>query len=179
MQEIFKDVNESYEVSNLGRVFRKRSVIKAHSKGTFRIIERSEKKASDNGKGYLFMCLYENNIQKRVYVHRLVAEAFLDNPDNKPQVNHKDGNKANNNVENLEWVTSGENNNHALLIGLRTEYPGKRIAAYLDGKEMAVFKNAVVASKMTGICRASIAECAKPFREGQGHTAGGFKWKYI
>lgn len=57
--------------------------------------------------------------RKDVYIHRLVALAFLENPQNKSEVNHKDGNKENNNVDNLEWVTSSENKKHAYRTGLR------------------------------------------------------------
>ena len=60
-------------------------------------------KAGNNGTGYLFVCLWKNNISYRYYVHRLVAETFIENPDNLLEVNHIDNNKANNNVDNLEW----------------------------------------------------------------------------
>ena len=69
--------------------------------------------------GYLRINLYNNGINKKVYIHRLVALTFIPNPDNKPQVNHIDGNKQNNNISNLEWCTISENAKHAFKIGLR------------------------------------------------------------
>lgn len=74
--------------------------------------------------GYLRVNLYHNKNNKKVSVHRLVAIAFIDNPDNLPEVNHKDGDKTNNNVDNLEWVTSSMNDYHAYLIGIKTAKHG-------------------------------------------------------
>ena len=72
-------------------------------------------KPQPNGKGYLRFSLGG----KMVFVHRLVAELYVPNPENKPQVNHKDGNKCNNSADNLEWVTNQENRNHAVKTGLQ------------------------------------------------------------
>lgn len=70
-------------------------------------------KPEETKKGYLRVDLYdENGKRKHFKVHRLVAQAFIENPDGKPQVNHKDGNKHNNSVTNLEWVTDAENKDH-------------------------------------------------------------------
>ena len=70
--------------------------------------------------GYRRVLLYENGKRKRYFVHRLVATKYIPNPENKTQVNHKDGNKLNNSVENLEWVTPKENIQHAIKLKLRT-----------------------------------------------------------
>ena len=77
-----------------------------------------------NQNGYCMVNLYKDKKPKTRYVHRLVAEAYLENPANLPQVNHKDGNKDNNTVDNLEWCTSLHNNKHALSTGLREGMKG-------------------------------------------------------
>jgi hypothetical protein len=103
--EQWRDVthNANYLVSDTGKV-RRRGSDKDHS---------MYKK-----KGYLVIDLYENGQRSKNRVNRLVAEAFIPNPDNKPEVNHKDGDKSNNCVSNLEWVTKKENCRHAWDNGL-------------------------------------------------------------
>lgn len=78
-------------------------------------------KQRENEFGYLDIGLSKNNKQSRFKVHRLVVQAFLPNPNNLPQVNHIDGNKKNNNVENLEWVTAKDNTKHAIETKLRVD----------------------------------------------------------
>lgn len=73
---------------------------------------------SINRNGYLQLWLYKNGIRKNHNIHRLVALSFIENTHNKPCINHKDGNKLNNNISNLEWCTYSENNRHAHLLGL-------------------------------------------------------------
>ncbi len=96
-------LNGKLEVTNTGRVFR----IKNDSK------EEASINYATRNKKYAIVSIYENGKQKHLYVHRLVAKAFLPNPNNKPQVNHIDGNPKNNNASNLEWVTGSENMIHA------------------------------------------------------------------
>lgn len=75
-----------------------------------------------------------SSYKSRVRFHRLIATTFIPNPENKPDVNHIDGNKENNSVENLEWVTKSENNKHALETGLRQPTTGKHYS-YLTNKD--------------------------------------------
>lgn len=110
MKEIWKDISgyESiYQVSNLGRV--KRIVFK---NGTTEKLKEKVLKPSDNGKGYKIVGLCKNGKIKNHYIHRLVAEAFIPNPNNYEEVNHKDFNKDNNIIDNLEWVTPLQNTRH-------------------------------------------------------------------
>ena len=105
-KDVYIDGNKvPYQVSDIGLVI---------NCSTKRLLMGSPDK-----RGYIKVSIYMDNKLHTMAVHRLVAEAFIPNPDNKPTVNHKDGNKKNNNVENLEWMTHKENIQHAIDNGLR------------------------------------------------------------
>lgn len=94
---------------------------KACSNGTILSVKNGKVKELsiiNRGLGYKAVHLCLNNKSKLFNIHRLVAETFLPNPENKPTVNHKDGNKSNNSIDNLEWATYSENNKHAIVSGL-------------------------------------------------------------
>ena len=123
----------------------------------------------DNGKGYLEL----EFLGKHRYIHRLVAEAFIPNPDNLPQVNHKDENKANNTVENLEWCERVYNVNYGTGIERSKEkrFGDRFVVINLDTGE--VYKTPKDASRATGIHNDSISRVCK----GKSKTAGGYTWR--
>lgn len=112
-----KGYEKLYSVSSTGRVLANIKTINGNNGAKIHRGEIELKPALD-GK-YLFVVLQNNGSKKHKKVHRLVAENFIPNPLNKPIVNHIDGNKLNNSVENLEWVTASENSQHAVNTGLR------------------------------------------------------------
>lgn len=116
MQEEWRPVDSysGYFISNLGRV-------KSLKNGNETILS-----SWVNEDGYLCVNLWKDGKRKYFRVHRLVATAFIDNQHNLPEVNHKDGNKANNFVENLEWVTRSQNVQHAFDTGLSIPFCGER-----------------------------------------------------
>ena len=135
-------------------------------------ITKKVKKPSDNhsGKGYLFVDLYCNGKRKRFYIHRLVAELYIPNPDNKPYVNHIDGNPKNNNCENLEWCTALENVEHASkVLGVMKAYLNhaenckRKILVYkYDNDEfLGKFNSITECSKECGVSAPNIIENAK------------------
>jgi len=116
--EIWKPISgfeHGYEISNYGRV-RSKGRIQSSSQGSFFRAGRILKLAST--RGYLHVRLYKNAKVYDRYVHRLVAETFIENPLNKKEVNHIDGNKLNNHASNLEWCTRKHNMRHARRLGL-------------------------------------------------------------
>lgn len=110
-----KGFEGKYEVSNIGRV---KSLGRFLTDGRYHA-ERILSLPDDN---YVTASLWANNKECNKLVHRLVAEAFIPNPDNLPEVNHKDSNPKNNRVSNLEWVTSQENTKHRILHNTNTKY---------------------------------------------------------
>lgn len=131
----------NYYVSNFGRIW-------SVSKNNF-------KKLRKNKYGYMITDLYNKNINYTFIIHRLVAEYFVPNPENKPEVNHKDGNKENNRADNLEWVTRKENIQHAIvnkLINNKGENNKQSILTEKDVKEI------IYLLKHTSLTQLEIAE---------------------
>jgi len=127
-----KGYEDLYQISNLGNVKSKdRTVI--CSNGDLKPIKSRILSPADNGKGYLFVYLWKFNNSKRVYIHRLVAQAFISNPDNLEEINHIDGNTKNNNVNNLEWCNRLYN--ERAKQSHKSGYPPIKINVLNDNKE--------------------------------------------
>jgi len=120
MGEIWKDIPNYeglYQISNLGRVKSLERIV-LQKNGRKRVQHELIRKPRKVYKGYLQIDLWKNHEYSAKRINRLVAQAFIPNPENKPEVNHIDGNKENNCVDNLEWVTGKENMQHAIRTGL-------------------------------------------------------------
>ena len=185
MKEIWKNIEGYeglYQVSNLGNVKSLKFGPRNHAK------QWDEKllKIGITNCGYCKVQLHKDGRSQMKYVHRLVAEAFLPNPQNKPQINHIDGDKTNNLLSNLEWCSPGENQSHAIAKGLRSLSPmvGKHgdknplsrsiIQCDLSGKPIRRWASISDAAEALGVNRSSISNCLN----GRHKTSCGFKWEY-
>lgn len=189
MKEIWKDIKGYegiYEVSNLGNF---RSITRKDKFG--RKFSGRYRKTQIDKDGYLFITLWHNGKCKNCRAHRLVAEAFIPNIDNKPIVNHIDGNKKNNNVLNFEWCTNSENDLHAFKMGLRmANKTGTGKFGGLNGASKAIymldkdtekiitrFDSLADAGRYLGRNPNKMSHIAKVCR-GERNTAYGYKWRY-
>ena len=181
--EIWKDVagyEGWYKVSNKGNVCSVDRVVRGRKYGG-----RTLRPAYDIG-GYLCVVLSKNGVTKNKKVHRLVAEAFIPNPNYLPQINHRDEDKANNNVENLEWCTRKQNANHEARTEKVRQKLSKRVKAVnVESGEVITFNSTMEAGN-EGYHHGNVAKaCRGDYKSGRtgkligdGHTYRGHKWSY-
>lgn len=127
--------------------------------------------------GYMKVLLCDKGDELYKTVHRLVAEAFIPNPDGKPQVNHIDGDKQNNRVSNLEWATNSENQLHSWDVLGKTPAVGnpfnrKSVRCVETGD---IYASAKDAAKSMGVSRSVISDALR----GRQHTSAGYHWEYV
>ena len=176
MQEIWKNINNynnEYAVSNLGNVRRNDSY---NYKGYY-FKEHILSQQIDR-LGYCRVYLTKYSKTKAFLVHRLVAQAFIPNPHNLPEVNHKDENKLNNAVENLEWCTHIYNSNYGTrvsrIIPKTIAKTRKKIYQLsLNGDVINLWDGVNIAAKTLGISQQNITKCYQGLRR----QAGGYEWK--
>ena len=173
--KVIKGYEGKYEVSNFGRVRSLPRYVR-NSVGSQTFVDGKMLIPFQDKVGYLHVLLSDKNYKKKQWlVHRLVAMAFLENPNNYPVVNHKDENKSNNCVNNLEWCTQSYNLSYNEGQKKRRE---RKIEMYdrNTGKYLRTFNSIDEASKIMKINRTTISQVAANLR-GR-HTAGGYKWRY-
>ena len=179
MKEIWKDIlgyEGYYQVSNFGNVKSMDRIVERKNNGTGNLPLKSRILSLNTyPRGYKRVTLRKNNISKSFFVHRLVAEAFIPNPNNYPYVNHKDENPSNNHSDNLEWCTNEYNMSYGTLGHRISLAKSKKVFQFdLDGNFLNTFYGITAASRITDISSTSIRNCC----HGTSKSAGGFLWSF-
>lgn len=177
-KEIWKDIEGyegSYRISNKGRVRSLDRIVGCN--GGSRFVRGKLYCLAFNQERYCNVFLRMGGVGTTFQVHRLVAKAFIPNPENKPFVNHIDCNPSNNSVENLEWCTPSENSVHASVLGrLTNPNASRKLAAIKDGQITKIY-NSTSEVKKDGFDRRAIYQCIKGQQRRKAHK--GFEWKFI
>ena len=160
----WREVKEysNYEVNQLGEIRHKK--------------RQKILKPRDNNGGYQYVNFKINGKNTNFAVHRIVANAFIPNPNGYTEVNHKDYNKKNNCVDNLEWVSSSQNKQHSYLKQENKKSRGKAVNQYTkEGIFLKTFDSVSNAAKELGCCVAAISNCCL----GRTKTSQGFRWSFV
>lgn len=177
--EIWKPINGydgMYEISNLGNV---KSLARAYTR-----VYKKQNKINEvcmkeklltpfiGKRGYVTVDLSKDKQRTHKYIHQLIAVAFIPNPNNYTVINHKDGRKLNNSIDNLEWCTDKMNKQHASDMGLLKMKPVNQYS--LDGEFIKRWKSCADIHKVMGFVFQNISKCCY----GERQTAHGYKWKF-
>lgn len=182
------DYEGLYQISNLGRVRSLERFRQNHSK--IQLTPEKIKATRRDSQGYLLLDLYKNNKQKTIRVHQLVAIVFIENSENKKTVNHIDGNKSNNNANNLEWASHKEQNIHFYKNGLKSKSnidksvkamnskSSKRVKCLNNQKE---YESASEAARTIGISPSLLTRCCRKKSKSAGKDKEGnpLVWIYL
>lgn len=186
MIEVWKAVKSYeglYEISNIGRCRSRDLIIAKPGKKPFVKYGKVLALRYDR-KGYVRYQLHKNGKRKDMYAHRLVAQAFIPNPNNYPVINHKDECVTNNHYTNLEWCTVKYNSNYgnaqkkkaaSIDYALNAIKQGKKVHQYQDGKLLKTWNNLADAARALKVERSSIRRVC----QGKRKRAGGYEWEYV